>query len=65
MSVEKWAKEYVKTVMSQPNGWGQCVHPEYGRSDEMLIKMYRLFGGVPTEYAIDEEFQRIKEKNNV
>ena len=66
MSVEEWAKEYVKTVMSEPNGWGQCVHPVYGRSDEMLIRMYRLFGGVPTEQAIDKEFQHIiEEKSNV
>lgn len=60
MTLQEYAKEYVKTVMSQPNGWGQCVHPTFGRSDEMMIRMYRLFGGVPVEYAIDEEFKRIK-----
>lgn len=61
MTLQEYAREYVKTVMSQPNGWGQCVHPTFGRSDEMMIKMYRLFGGVPVEYAIDKEFKRIKE----
>lgn len=61
MTLEEYAKEYVNTVLSQPNGWGQCVHPKFGRSDEMLIRMYRLFGGVPVEYAIDKEFKRIKE----
>ena len=61
MTLQEYAKEYVKTVMSQPNGWGQCVHPTLGRSDEMMIRMYRLFGGVPVEYAIEAEFNRIKE----
>lgn len=60
MTLEEYAKEYVKTVTSQPNGWGQCVHPTLGRSDKIMIKMYRLFGGTPTEYAIDKEFNLIK-----
>lgn len=63
MTLQEYAKEYVKTVMSQPNGWGQCVHPIFGRSDQMMIRMYRLFGGVPVEHAIDAEFKRIKEES--
>ena len=62
MILEEYAREYVKTVMSNPNGWGQCVHPVLGRSDTILLKMYRLFGGVETEQAIDKEFKLIKEK---
>lgn len=62
MTLEDYAKEYVKTVMSQPNGWGQCIHTTLGRSDEIMIRMYRLFGGVPSEYAIEAEFKLIRKE---
>ena len=65
MTLEEYAREYVKTLMSTPNGLGQCVHPTLGRSDRIIIKMNRLFGSVPTELAIDKELQSIKESNNV
>lgn len=60
MTLQEYAREYVKTVMSTPNGWGQCVHPTLGRSDTILFKMYRIFGGAPSEQAIEKEFEVIK-----
>lgn len=62
MTLQDYAREYVKTVMSQPNGWGQCVHPVLGRSDTILLNMYRLFGGAASEQAIDKEFELIKKE---
>jgi hypothetical protein len=56
MTVEEYAKAYVDTVLSTPNGWGQHVHPVYGRSDIIMIVMHRKFGNIPTEKAIDKEF---------
>lgn len=62
MTLKEYAKEYVKTVYGPVNAWGQCVHPILGRSDELMIRMYRLFGGVPTEHAIDEELRNFNRK---
>jgi hypothetical protein len=60
MTLEEYAKAYVETVSGPVNAWGQCVHPTLGRSDEIMIRMYRLFGGLPSEYAIEKEFKLIR-----
>lgn len=57
VTVEDYAREYVDTMRSQPNGWGQHVHPVYGRSDNLLLRMYRLFGHDAVDAAIDDEFR--------
>lgn len=59
MTLEEYAKIYVETITSQPNGWGQCVHPIYGKSEGIMLFMTNLFGEKATQKAIDEEFYNI------
>lgn len=51
--LSKLAAEYIKLINSPVNGWGQHVHPIYGRSDVMLLKMFRTHGQEKTNDAID------------
>jgi hypothetical protein len=52
MTLNEYAKEYVDTILSQPNGLGQHVHPTLGRSDHIMFEMFRLFGDAPAQIAI-------------
>jgi hypothetical protein len=47
------ARAYVQTLHSAPNGLGQHVHPAYGRSDAIMLRMVRAYGDAATDAAID------------
>ncbi len=51
VTLEEMADEYAKLLYTQPNGWGQHVHPVFGRSDNMLMIMCRYFGNKQTHEA--------------
>lgn len=62
-NVEKMAKEYVETLNSPPNGWGQHIHKGTGlESHFYLMKMTRLFGHNVTNHKIDREFARLRKE---
>lgn len=47
------AAAYVQTLHSAPNAWGAHVHPVYGRSDAIMLRMVRKYGDAATDAAID------------
>ncbi len=57
------AREYTDLITDQNsvNAMGQHVHPVYGRSDVMLMKMIQQFGSEDTQKALELEF---KERQN-
>lgn len=55
--LEDYAKHYVETLASPPNGLGQHVSMHFGRSDNMLYRMQKEFGEVPTLAAIMAAFR--------
>jgi len=56
---EAKCQEYVALLCSEPNGWGQHVHPEYGQSHFMLIYMAKKWG---KEQVVDRIAKIFKEK---
>jgi hypothetical protein len=57
MTLNEYAKEYVDTILSPANGWGQHVHPTLGRSDYIMLEMFRIFGDVLAQEAITIELK--------
>jgi hypothetical protein len=55
MTLKEYAKEYVDTILSPANGWGQHVHPTLGRSDFIMLDMIKSFGNDETQVAIKTE----------
>lgn len=51
------AEEYVKTIYSAPNGWGQHAHPTLGISHNIMRRMWQTFGEIPTQEAISRAMQ--------
>lgn len=52
--VERDALEYWELLDSEPNGWGQHVHPTFGQSHSMLRTMWSRHGELEFERALDE-----------
>lgn len=64
MTPEQLAKAYVDTLNSQPNGWGQHVHPTLGVSHSILRQVYIAAGSQEAGIAlIDAEFNSRKAAN--
>tara|TARA_R110000787_G_scaffold43922_1_gene107592 strand:+ start:769 stop:1005 length:237 start_codon:yes stop_codon:yes gene_type:complete len=58
---EYMAQEYVATLNSPANGWGQHIHKETGLESHFYFsKMVRLFGWNVTNHKIDREFARLR-----
>lgn len=51
--LQELAAAYVRTLHSAPNAWGAHVHPLYGRSDKIRLRMVRAYGDAATDAAID------------
>jgi hypothetical protein len=47
------AREYVATLNSPPDGWGQHKHPRLGQSHHVLLAILREFGEDAGNAAID------------
>ena len=54
------AQDYVNVLNSQPNGWGQHVHPQFGQSHHMLSAMYRKHGRVEFDTVVDRVLIQIQ-----
>lgn len=55
-SFEHLTSQYVALIDSTtPNAHGQHIHPEYGRSDQMLQMMCQRFGA----RKVDDEISRL------
>lgn len=57
-SVEDMAREYVETLNSPPNGWGQHVHKSTGLASHFYMsKMMNRFGRDVAHDAITKALQ--------
>lgn len=54
MTAEQLARAYAETIYRPANGWGQHVHPELGRSDSIMQRLYRMVGEAEANRLIDE-----------
>jgi len=60
-NVEQMAREYVETLNSPANGWGQHVHKGTGLASHFYyLKMVNLFGDNVTRHKVDREFARLR-----
>lgn len=58
---ENMAKEYVETLNSPANAWGQHIHKGTGLASHYYYsKMVNLFGDNVTRHKIDREFSRLR-----
>ena len=51
-SAQDYAKHYVETIHSQPNGWGQHVSPIFGQSHTILYAMSQRFDPLDVANAV-------------
>jgi hypothetical protein len=63
-TLDSLARNYAKIINGPTNGLGQCVSPIYGRSDQMLINMVKVFGRIETDKAITRAMYSWKEETN-
>ena len=55
MTLDILAKEYVETLNSPSNAWGQHIHEKTGlQSHQFLIRLSEQFGKDETKKAIDK-----------
>ena len=60
-NVEQMAREYVATLNSPANAWGQHIHKETGLASHFYyLKMVNLFGDNVTRHKVDREFARLR-----
>lgn len=53
MTPEELAKAYAETLARPANGWGQHVHPKLGRSDHIMLRLYKMVGEENANRLID------------
>ena len=65
-NIEQMAQEYVETLNSPANAWGQHIHKGTGLASHFYyLKMVNLFGHNVTSHKVDREFARLrKEQGN-
>ncbi|QEP29897.1 hypothetical protein HYP99_gp096 [Sinorhizobium phage ort11] len=60
LTIEQCIKIYTDLLKSTPDGWGQHVHPTYGRSDNILYLMYLTFGKDKVDELLDKHWKQFK-----
>ena len=57
MTLQTMVKEYIETLNSPPNAWGQHYHQGTGLvSHSFLRRMYEAYGTEETNAALDKAF---------
>lgn len=57
MTLDQMAQEYVETLNSLPNAWGQHIHKKTGlKSHQLLNHITEIYGNDATRKAIDNAF---------
>ena len=59
-SAQDYAKHYVETIYSQPNGLGQHVSPIFGQSHRILHTMSQRFDPLDAANAVDSALREYR-----
>ena len=59
MTPQELAKAYAETITGPPNGWGEHVHPDLGRSDYIMLRIRQLVGDQECNRLIDQELAEL------
>ena len=62
-TAEDLAKAYVETIYGPANGWGQYCHPTLGRSDYVMLRIFKLVGKDKGNLLIDREMDNYKRRH--
>jgi hypothetical protein len=54
MTAQQLAQAYVETIHGPTDGWGACVHPTLGRSDYIMLHLYKMVGEDECNRLIDD-----------
>ena len=62
MTLQTMVKEYIETLNSTPNAWGQHYHQGTGLvSHSFLQRIYDMHGKKETNAALDKAFGRVSD----